>query len=78
MHCKCNYPIYVVFSCGPGSTLERFDIHDTSRCDLSNIEILHVMGLNVRGPLKSIPSDVCNFRNLKVNISSLLNIYSMI
>jgi hypothetical protein len=57
----------LIFDCPVGSTMETFDIDNLTMID--TIEKLQVFGTYVRGPLKFIPKNICNFTKLKVNIT---------
>jgi hypothetical protein len=46
--------------------MEKLDIDDLE--NLNNITELRVSGTGDRGPLTSIPKNICRLENLKVNI----------
>jgi len=55
----------LTFFCPVGSPIEEFDIDDLD--DLNIIEKLQVIGIDDRGPLTSIPKNICRLKQLKVN-----------
>jgi len=56
----------LTFSCPVGLIIEKFDIDDIE--DLNPIEKLQVIGIDYRGPLTTIPKNICQLKQLKVNI----------
>jgi len=54
----------LTFSCSTGSTLRSFDTNIIF--NRSSINTLQVTGHGGKGPLTSIPEDVCLFENLTV------------
>jgi hypothetical protein len=56
----------LIFSCPVDLIIEEFDIDDLE--DLNTIEKLQVVGTNDRGPLIRIPKNICQLKQLKVNI----------
>lgn len=55
---RCSFPV--------GLVIKEFDFDSIP--DLDQIEMFIVTGINGRGPLTSIPKDICRLKRLKVNI----------
>jgi hypothetical protein len=48
--------------------MERLRIDDLQDFELDPFDDLRVIGLDARGPLTTIPNNICRLKNLKVNI----------
>lgn len=49
--------------------MENLNLDSLTESHLDNMETLQVIGAGGRGPLMSIPSNICRFKRLKVNIN---------
>jgi hypothetical protein len=48
--------------------METLNFDGLQVSDLDTIDNLQVIGINDRGPLTTIPNNICRLKNLKVNI----------
>ena len=68
---------HILFECPTTIPIADFEVDDLNSTILQSIHHLSVFGMNrTRGPLRTIPSNICRFTNLTVDISKKISFSS--